>query len=629
MNKINKTISQIWNDNYVVPIYQRNYAWGEDQIAQILQDIYDASQNEGSNYFIGSLVVLLRTDGIFEVIDGQQRLTTLHLICKKLGILKQSHLTYDSRPEVEEFFNDLFASKSCDEFLEDFSKKKIKKIYHLVEALEIIESVGIHTHAGYDDDKVVSLNSMGDDIRNNMAEYLNNNVILVRTILPDDTDVAAYFEIMNNRGEQLQEHEIVKALMMKPLGENHRQVFASIWDACSQMSVPVQRSLSSFRSNPEYPLFGKEYNNLNEKFVDIYKLEDSDEDFLSLDEILSQNLQNADESNVNSEGDVYDSIIDFPNFLMHVFKSYDSNCQLNANFLQETYEKLQPLDSMDFVKRLLKYRTLFDRYVVKTTGKEDDEESIRWMMKKPYKDKKGYLKVNRNTFSTANDEPDENEAENDVQKRIVKQLSMLQVSFRNKKYKNWLFDYLCFLSKFETNDVSASMIINFLDKWMLNFYEQLIEKTCNDSSEWAFEALGVDTPHFIFNFIDYLYWVESCNPKPENHISYIEEVKDFDFKYYNSVEHHLPQSYENIDQVNIDSIGNLCLISRSGNSSLNDKAPKEKARIVLGLSPKRRIMYTITQNCDGNWDRKRIEEHCDDIKNLLNKRYSILNIPKT
>ena len=179
--------------------------------------------------------------------------------------------------------------------------------------------------------------------------------------------------------------------------------------------------MSSFRSNPEYPLFGKEYNNLNEKFVDIYKLEDSDEDFLSLDEILSQSLQNADESNVNSEDDVYDSIIDFPNFLMHVFKSYDSNCQLNANFLQETYEKLQPLDSMDFVKRLLKYRTLFDRYVVKTTGKEDDEESIRWMMKKPYKDKKGYLKVNRNTFSTANDEPDENEAENDVQKRIVKQ----------------------------------------------------------------------------------------------------------------------------------------------------------------------------------------------------------------
>ena len=114
MNRINKTVSQIWDDNYVVPIYQRNYAWGEDQITQLLQDIYDASKNEESNYFIGSLVVLLRTDGVFEVIDGQQRLTTLHLICKKLEILKQSHLSYDSRPEVEEFFSDLFASKACD-----------------------------------------------------------------------------------------------------------------------------------------------------------------------------------------------------------------------------------------------------------------------------------------------------------------------------------------------------------------------------------------------------------------------------------------------------------------------------------------------------------------------------------
>ena len=51
MNKINRTISQIWEDNYVVPIYQRNYAWGEDQITQLLQDIYDASQNEGSLNF--------------------------------------------------------------------------------------------------------------------------------------------------------------------------------------------------------------------------------------------------------------------------------------------------------------------------------------------------------------------------------------------------------------------------------------------------------------------------------------------------------------------------------------------------------------------------------------------------
>ncbi len=626
MNKINKTISQIWEDNYVVPIYQRNYAWGEDQITQLLQDIYDASQNEGSNYFIGSLVVLLRTDGIFEVIDGQQRLTTLHLICKKLGILKQSHLSYDSRPEVEDFFNDLFAFRGeCEEFLEDYSKRDTRKIYHLVEALDILESANIHTHAGHDDDMVVRFKTLDDEVKNRMAEYLNNNVILVRTILPDDTDVAAYFEIMNNRGEQLQEHEIVKALMMKSLDKEQRQVFASIWDACSQMNVPIQRSLSSQLVNSEYPIFGDDYSSIHEDYIQIYKLNESKGDFLSMDEILAKSEFEMAGNDKHPEETGYSAIMDFPNFLMLVFKTYDGNCQLNANYLQETYNSIfQTLGSMEFVGRLLKFRTVFDRFVVKNTGSDDDEESIHWIMKKPYRDKNA-LKF-RNTFSMANDEPDENEAENGVQKRIVKQLSMLQVTFRNKKYKNWLFDYLKFLCERNLEDISAGIIIKFLDEWMLSFYNQLLEKYSLGSGEWAFESLGVDTPHFLFNFIDYLYWVESCNPRPEHHISYIEEVQDFDFKYYNSVEHHLPQSYENVDQVNIDNIGNLCLISRSGNSSLNDKAPKEKARIVPGLSPKRRIMYTITQNNNGIWDRKHIEEHCEDIKNLLELRSSILNI---
>lgn len=39
MNKLNKSISEIWDDNYVVPLYQRNYAWQEQQIRQLLQDI--------------------------------------------------------------------------------------------------------------------------------------------------------------------------------------------------------------------------------------------------------------------------------------------------------------------------------------------------------------------------------------------------------------------------------------------------------------------------------------------------------------------------------------------------------------------------------------------------------------
>ena len=83
-----------------------------------------------------------------------------------------------------------------------------------------------------------------------------------------------------------------------------------------------------------------------------------------------------------------------------------------------------------------------------------------------------------------------------------------------------------------------------------------------------------------------------------------------------------PQSYNNED-INSDSIGNLCLISRRNNSSLNDKDAREKANIDWkGLQPKRRIMYKMTK--DDDWGKKQIEEHEKDIEQLLSSRHRLL-----
>ena len=70
---------------YVVPIYQRNYEWGEPEITQLLTDIVEAYRRSPTqNYYLGSLVVYRRKDGSFEVIDGQQRLTTLNILYRCL-----------------------------------------------------------------------------------------------------------------------------------------------------------------------------------------------------------------------------------------------------------------------------------------------------------------------------------------------------------------------------------------------------------------------------------------------------------------------------------------------------------------------------------------------------------------
>lgn len=627
MGKLNKTISQIWVDDYVVPLYQRNYAWQESQIQQLLQDIYDNSKAPESNYFIGSLVVLQRPDGIYEVIDGQQRLTTLHIICKALNMLDVPHLAYDSRPEVEEFFRGLFASSTSKEYAEECKKKDCRKVYRLVDAIDIVESTDVYTHPGADD-KTISLSSMDENEKLQFKEYLNNNVIIVRTVLPSDTDVAAYFEIMNNRGEQLQEHEIVKALMMKELDSGQRTTFSIVWDACSQMNIPVQKTLREYRLDDLHPLFGQNYDSLHTDNLYHYNVATADCQPLSIDEILQESCDNQESVSTDADSEMkYEPIIDFPNFLMHLFRQQDRETQLNADCLLDSYDRIKSaLNPMAFIERMLKVRCLFDRYVIKCQGDGEEDESIKWKMLKPYMfslKKEKHLRF-RNTFSKGSQEAEENEQETDIQKRIVMQQSMLQVTFRTKKYKNWLFDLLVWLYDNDVDNVDPFRFSAYIDEWILNYYDNIEGRTCPPKgSDWAFEAMGTDTPHFIFNFIDYLYWVARRSGKAN--VRYVDEVDDFYFRYYNSVEHHLPQSYEDTGNVNVDNIGNLCLISRRKNSSLSDKAPMEKAKLEPGLQPKRKIMYRITHDSNGLWGKKQILEHCLDIKSLLESRKSILS----
>ena len=70
---------------YVVPIYQRNYAWTKDEIEQLLNDINDVPEGFMGKYYLGSLIVNQLGANVFEVIDGQQRLTTLFLLLSFLN----------------------------------------------------------------------------------------------------------------------------------------------------------------------------------------------------------------------------------------------------------------------------------------------------------------------------------------------------------------------------------------------------------------------------------------------------------------------------------------------------------------------------------------------------------------
>jgi hypothetical protein len=70
---------------YEIPPYQRPYSWERENVDQLLQDVWEAYENAEQEYFIGSLITIERElDSLYEVVDGQQRLTTLNLILARL-----------------------------------------------------------------------------------------------------------------------------------------------------------------------------------------------------------------------------------------------------------------------------------------------------------------------------------------------------------------------------------------------------------------------------------------------------------------------------------------------------------------------------------------------------------------
>ena len=618
------TLKGIFGDKYSIPLYQRNFAWRADEIQLLLQDIYEAlKKNSKGKYYIGSLVVLKRHNGDYEVIDGQQRLTVISMIAIKLGRLAYPILTYDSRPEVQEFFELLCRNPKNPE---EAMKLNKPSLFYLKEAYEYISVAQV----GDENEKKKFLDVV------NVDDFFMEHVVLVRNVIPDDTDVAAYFEIMNNRGEQLQKHEIVKSQMMEKIRrddglydlERQRQ-FARLWDACAQMDIPVQRL---FKPAERAKYFGENYEgfsfDLHAQGEGVASLDG--QDGFSIKTILDEPInvaaegENPKPEDDGPETDTIASVIDFPNFLMQVLrlyllevKKFDVEVPLNEKELLSVYSANEgKIDSMEFIRLLLFCRTVFDRFVVRSDKDDGNREDGRkWILKKPSKGTNGW-------------EWKESFAEE--QKLIIKALSMLQVTFRTRIYKSWLYDVLKWLHDecFESGDlsaVSAVRYLTFLHEWMLNYYdkqnfvitmvpEDVVPTKQNSYSE------GTATSHFLLNFVDYLYCCKDSK--------YIDA---FDFKYLNSVEHHLAQNKVEKECPYIDNLGNLCLVSKSTNSRLSDRDPREKAEAYAKgrIGPNRSAIYAETNREaqeGGKWGVEQIRKHYNELVDLLNERRKLLNV---
>lgn len=606
--------------NYLIPIYQRNYAWTKTEVEQLVMDILDFSEKKSTqNYYIGSLIVFekeVNNKRVFETIDGQQRLTTISIL---LSVLKNEYKDPDF------IFNRLLNYES-----REISTRTLHQIYNgniEIENLNPSMENAYKTIRDY-------LKKFNDSSKiKNFKIYLLNSVKILRVKVPKDTDLNHYFEIMNNRGEQLEKHEVLKARMLEKLTNDYdKKTFNHIWETCSDMYRYVQYG---FLSDLRDEIFGNEWSEFicrdfdeikNKLFTNINnensKDKSSNKYSFTIDDILEvkcENIGNMTNKDRNDIPDRFTSPINFQNFLLHVLKiTHNKNISLDDKSLLESFENIDE----DFVKKfgfnLLKIRYLFDNYIIK---REYTSNADRWSLQQAYK--YTYENGNRKQENIQYKNRFENEDEN---KKVLMLISMFHVSNPSQVYKYWLTGVLNYLNEdFKDFKIDIEGYINYLEKLAKYFFrnrylanepqsfDEIIfnNLNINDNIDVSKLNQGTLVEHFIFNYLDYLLWKLNRENNKYN-------FEYFNFSFSNSVEHFYPQNpIEGHKKINnIDNFGNLCLISVSKNAKLNNHPPKSKKEYYLNGKYDSLKQHIMMEKSD-NWDENSIEKHNSEMLEIL------------
>lgn len=239
-------ISKIFSDDYAffIPGYQRPYSWTMEQARDLLDDLLAAMQaNDGSiedmlPYFLGS-VVLIKKDGSVDadVVDGQQRLTTLTLLLSALRSCVRDEVAGSLTQLLYEQGN--FVRMSKDRFRltlraqdNDFFKEYVQKeggFEKLIQLTATLPSSQNHLRANA---KFFSLRlrELSEEERVRLALYIVNCCYLV-VVATQDLD-AAYriFSVMNSRGLDLAPTDIFKAEAIGGVPEQERAAYTKKWE---------------------------------------------------------------------------------------------------------------------------------------------------------------------------------------------------------------------------------------------------------------------------------------------------------------------------------------------------------------------------------------------------------------
>lgn len=221
------SIAELKGKEFFIPNYQRGYKWSDDQVKNLLRDIKEFMEEDkekvGQSYCLQPLVVgyLENDPSRFEVIDGQQRLTTIFLILSALGVNKEEDYHYSMEYETRLRSWDYLQALG-----QDSKKTKVEEesgrnedFYHMFEAYELIKS-WIDDQSKNDEDFV--------------CEYTQTLLTRVKFIWYHslDPNPVQVFRRLNDGKIGLTDAELTKALILHCDATSSKEINqrASEWD---------------------------------------------------------------------------------------------------------------------------------------------------------------------------------------------------------------------------------------------------------------------------------------------------------------------------------------------------------------------------------------------------------------
>lgn len=232
------TIRELLSENLTIPKYQRPYKWSTESAATLVTDSYSAFVNNVSEYRIGSVVLHREVDDNktvkFNIVDGQQRLTTISIMFFVFGEMVKSAGYENISKLLDQKYNEL----SCNAIVNnlDVIRRKVKEIEE-------------HQLKDY-------------------IEYLLDKCTLVKIITNDEQEAFQFFDSQNSRGKELAPHDLLKSYHLREMAYESESTKVEIINAWENIN---QSKLKNLFSDNLYPLvrWYKQSDGLNYSAKDI------------------------------------------------------------------------------------------------------------------------------------------------------------------------------------------------------------------------------------------------------------------------------------------------------------------------------------------------------------------------